>query len=152
MVDFKTTKTAAAGRWIEILQYLGVPSESLTGKHCHCPGCGGRDRFRWDAGKEAFFCGGGGNLTGGDGFSLLKHIGFSKADALHAVAQYLNLDRVMLSPEQRQEIEQRRQTANLERFEAELLHEMRVLGSALIGRVNDRVNSKNPQFIKENPH
>ena len=55
MPDFATVKAAAAGRGVEILQYLGVPGEALGGKHCSCPGCGGVDRFRWDVEKEIFF-------------------------------------------------------------------------------------------------
>ena len=44
------TVLAARGKWSEILQALGVPKEALRNRHgpCPIPGCGGKDRFRWD--------------------------------------------------------------------------------------------------------
>lgn len=49
----------AAGRWPGILSALGVLDErQLTGRHCPCPICGGKDRFRFDDkdGKGTWFC------------------------------------------------------------------------------------------------
>lgn len=48
----------AQGRWKEILPSLGIPAASLNGKHCACPVCGGKDRFRLDDkdGKGTWFC------------------------------------------------------------------------------------------------
>ncbi|WP_075087868.1 primase-helicase zinc-binding domain-containing protein [Verrucomicrobium spinosum] len=70
-------RQAANGRWVDVLARFGVPTDLLTGKHCRCPGCGGRDRFRFDDrdGDGTFFCsqGGGGNLSG-DGLMLLAHV------------------------------------------------------------------------------
>lgn len=67
---------AARGRWPALLAELGVRSECLTGRHGPCPGCGGRDRFRFDdrEGEGTFICsqGGGGNLAG-NGIALLNH-------------------------------------------------------------------------------
>lgn len=43
------TSIAARGKWKGILLQLGVPPESLTGKHGPCPICkDGTDRFRFD--------------------------------------------------------------------------------------------------------
>ena len=39
-------KGHAAGQWRNILIDLGMPPESLDGKHHSCPKCGGVDRFR----------------------------------------------------------------------------------------------------------
>lgn len=36
-----------AGRWKAILIQLGIDQKYLTGKHCACPMCGGKDRFRF---------------------------------------------------------------------------------------------------------
>ena len=46
------------GRWRDILSALGFPSQALTGKHCACPFCGGKDRFRFDdkEGSGSWFC------------------------------------------------------------------------------------------------
>ncbi len=151
MIDFATVKAAAAGRWPEIHTYLGIPSDSLTGKHVPCPGCGGKDRFRWDDSKECFFCGGGGALTGGDGFSLLEHCGWTKADALHAASQYLGLDRVMCSPEQRQEIEQRRQAKIHADLDDGLHHEAHVILQCVTGRKNNRDLEGNKAFRSARP-
>lgn len=68
---------AARGRWASLLPELGVDGGSLGGRHTRCPGCGGRDRFRFDdqGGDGTFICsqGGGGNLAG-NGITLLIHV------------------------------------------------------------------------------
>ena len=60
----------AMGRWYGILISLGVDAGHLRNKKGPCPGCGGRDRFRWDDkdGRGTFYCGGGGDPLAGDGF------------------------------------------------------------------------------------
>lgn len=74
--DAATVKDAACGRWVDILVQLGVDSDYLRNVHGPCPGCGGKDRFRFDDrdGDGTFICsqGGGDNLSG-DGFTLLQH-------------------------------------------------------------------------------
>ena len=56
-------KAAATGRWPGILAELGVPESALRNRHGPCPGCGGRDRFRFDNrdGRGTFICSQGGN-------------------------------------------------------------------------------------------
>lgn len=49
----------AADRWPGILSALGVLDEKqITGRHCPCPICGGKDRFRFDDkdGRGTWFC------------------------------------------------------------------------------------------------
>ena len=85
---------AAAGLWGAILPALGVPAEYLTNRHKDCPGCGGRDRFRFDDrdGRGTFVCGGGGDTLTGDGFDLLRHVhGWGQAEAFRAVSEYLGV-------------------------------------------------------------
>lgn len=62
-------RTAAQGRWRSILATLGVDERALSGKHCACPMCGGKDRFRFDDkdGRGSYYCGGCG---AGDGVKL----------------------------------------------------------------------------------
>ncbi len=152
MPDFSTVKAAAAGRWPEILTYLGIPGESLTGKHGPCPGCAGKDRFRYlDDDNGGWICGQGGIPTGGDGFNLLVHIGYSKSDALHAVSQYLNIETVMLSPEQREEIRKRTQAAKIAKIEAALMYEFTVMAGALSPRVTGRQLAGNRRFREARP-
>lgn len=65
------TKTAAHGRWREILLALGVPSGLLNGKHQACPFCGGKDRFRFNdwKGEGDYYC----NQCGSNsGFAFLQ--------------------------------------------------------------------------------
>ena len=150
--DFQTVKSAATGRWHEILIYNGIPAEHLTTKHTPCPGCGGTDRFRYlDDDEGGWICGQGGIATGGDGFALLVHCGFSNKGALHAVAQYLGLDRVMLSPEQRQEIRKRTHAAKQAKIETALMHEVTVWSMAVNGRVTGRQLVVNKRFREARP-
>lgn len=63
------TMDAARGKWRGILLALGLPAKALTGKHCPCPMCGGKDRFRWTnyEGHGGYIC----NQCGsGDGIAL----------------------------------------------------------------------------------
>lgn len=75
--DARDVLDAARGRWESVLAGFGVRTELLTGRHGPCPGCGGRDRFRFDdkEGEGTFICsqGGGGNLAG-NGLTLLQHV------------------------------------------------------------------------------
>lgn len=71
----------ATGRWRGILSSLGVDARSLSGRHCPCPVCGGRDRFRFDdiEGRGTWFCS---KCGAGDGFDLvqkLRGVSFSEA-------------------------------------------------------------------------
>ena len=65
------------GRWPEILSNLDIDASVLDGQHHPCPGCGGEDRFRFDNldGNGTFLCsGGGGDMSAGDGFALVRHV------------------------------------------------------------------------------
>ena len=59
------------GRWPGILAHFGVDRSLLSGRHCPCPVCEGRDRFRFDdrEGRGTFFCS---HCGAGDGFKLLE--------------------------------------------------------------------------------
>ncbi len=60
----------AQGRWVGVLESLGINAAYLKNKHGSCPACGGKDRFRFDdKGRGSFFC----NRCGaGDGIKLLQ--------------------------------------------------------------------------------
>ena len=94
MLSFADIKTAASGRWPEILVALGIPASALKDKHGPCPGCGGRDRFRFDDQQRdgSFICGGGGsNVLSGDGFALIQHVrGCDVKEAFRLVDEYLS--------------------------------------------------------------
>jgi len=84
----------ARGQWPMILRELGIPEASLRRKYVPCPGCGGRDRFSFldRDGLGTFFCRGGGNPTGGDGFALLEHVyGWRFAEAAQRVERVLGI-------------------------------------------------------------
>lgn len=75
--DAATVKEAARGRWFELLVSLGIDSDFLQDVHGPCPGCKGKDRFRFDNQDDdgTFICSqGGGELLSGDGFALLMHV------------------------------------------------------------------------------
>ena len=81
--------TQAVGKWQSIFSSLGI--EVGNGKHCPCPVCGGKDRFRFDNkdGRGTYIC----NQCGsGDGLELIKN--YCQCDAKEAssrVAECLNL-------------------------------------------------------------
>lgn len=62
-----------ASTWPQILVQLGVPESMLRNKHGPCPGCGGKDRFRFDnkRGRGDYICG---RCGAGDGFTLLERV------------------------------------------------------------------------------
>ena len=75
--DVRDVKQAALDRWADVLAGFGVNTSLLRNHHGPCPGCGGKDRFRFDDvdGNGSFICSqGGSGLLAGDGFELLKHI------------------------------------------------------------------------------
>lgn len=88
---FSLVGQAVRGRWPEILPALGIDPSFLTGRHGPCPGCGGKDRYRFDdrAGAGSFICSGGGaGAVAGDGFGLLCHVyGWAPSEALRRVAE-----------------------------------------------------------------
>lgn len=97
------TRDAAQGQWRSILSALGIEVPASAHKHGSCPGCGGRDRFRFDdkQGRGTFICSaGGGDPIAGDGFHLLQHVrGWRFIEAARAVAEVLGID-----PRQRDEL------------------------------------------------
>lgn len=150
--SFQEVKTAATGRWFEILTYQGITPDALTTKHTPCPGCGGKDRFRYlDDDEGGWICGQGGIATGGDGFKLLEHIGFSTKSSLHAVAQFLGVEKVSLSPKQRDELAERRKLATQAKYEATLSHEMHVLMQVINPRIAGRINASDKKFRAARP-
>lgn len=97
---FDTVKTAASGRWPEILAGLGIADNTLRNRHGPCPGCGGRDRFRFDDQEDGrFYCGGAGHPVSGDGFALLQHVhGWTAREALEHVAEAIGLHSCNVEP------------------------------------------------------
>lgn len=67
------TKDLMRGRWASALREYGMDEKQLSGKHCECPLCGGKDRFRFDNkdGLGTWYCN---NCGAGDGFKLLARI------------------------------------------------------------------------------
>jgi phage/plasmid primase-like uncharacterized protein len=89
-------RQAASGRWRQTLMAVGIGAQFLYGKHGPCPGCGGRDRFRFDDldGRGTFFCSRGGDPLSGDGFALLEHVqGCSFLAAVDIVAGVMGIER-----------------------------------------------------------
>lgn len=83
------------GRWPFIHEASGISPEALRQRHGPCPGCGGRDRFIYydKDGYGTFFCRGGGDFQGGDGFALLEHVhGWSFRQSAEFVRDLLNLE------------------------------------------------------------
>lgn len=88
-------RSAAHGRWAHIHSLLGIDPRYLNPhKHCPCPACGGRDRFRYTdhKGEGGYIC----NQCGaGSGFDLLMiYHGYDFKMALHEVAGVLGMERI----------------------------------------------------------
>lgn len=95
MSAMESIREAARGHWPAILPGFGIGSQYLSNRHGPCPGCGGRDRFRFDdrEGRGTFFCGGGGQPLAGDGFDLIGHVtGLSAREVAQAVASHLHIE------------------------------------------------------------
>ena len=151
-LSFHEAKQTAAGRWPEILTAFGISPLALSGKHCPCPGCGGKDRFRYAGGDDGkFFCGQGGVVTGGDGFSLLEHVGYAKADALKAVAQYLGIANRPQSSRRYREIQKRQQQMQSAKLDTAIYHECHILMQTTGNRIASRQLKKNRKFRSARP-
>lgn len=91
-VRFDEVRARVTGRWDHVLPALGIDAAFLRDKHGPCPGCGGKDRFRYDdkEGRGTFFCSG---MNGaGDGFDLLAHVhGWDGKTAMERVAEVLGI-------------------------------------------------------------
>ncbi len=77
--------------WKAPLSVLGVNPRYLTGKHCPCPLCGGKDRFRYTdyLGNGDYICNQCGN---GDGVDLLMKLnGYTFTDTVGVLADYLGI-------------------------------------------------------------
>ena len=150
-MSFAEVARSARGRWAEILPALGVPAESLSAKHGPCPGCGGRDRFRYDdkGSCGTWICGQGGSPVAGDGFDLLQHVlGLTKAKVLRMVSEYLAMDpnprAAALAAEARRQHER-------EEIEAAVWHEILILNDLLGARVTERQLAKDRRFREARP-
>ena len=94
--SYDNVKPRAKGLWKTILENHGIRSEYLANKHGPCPGCGGKDRFRFDdlEGDGTWICsqGGSGEVAGG-GFRLLEHAGIAPnpTASLQMVSEYLDM-------------------------------------------------------------
>ena len=82
-MDFDTVIAESNGKWVGIFSKMGI--EVGTGKHCPCPACGGKDRFRFidKDGRGEYIC----NACGaGTGFQLIQRVlGISFKEACETV-------------------------------------------------------------------
>ncbi len=91
MTDIQAIKSRISD-WKALLTALGIAPQYLSGKHCPCPLCGGKDRFRFTNyhGNGDYICNQCGN---GDGFALLMGVhGYSFPEACEAIANQLGID------------------------------------------------------------
>lgn len=126
-LTFTQITALAAGRWEQIHRSLGVAlSATSHQKHTPCPGCGGKDRFRvtkayHDTG--GFICGGSGDTTGGDGFTLLQHVhGWTAGESLRVVARECGLD-VEAAEIDYAELDRRRRVAEAQAAKAKAIRD-----------------------------
>jgi len=85
-IDFDALKIAARGKWVDIIQSMGIDIRT-DNIHCPCPVCGGTDRARFDNkdGDGTYICG---QHGAGDGFDLVqKSLGLSFPETIKAVQE-----------------------------------------------------------------
>jgi hypothetical protein len=92
--DADAVRDFARNAWDAVLmKHARVNGSLLQNKHGPCPGCGGRDRFRFDDrdGSGSFICSqGGGGILSGDGIELYAHIqGIDWVDAVNELGEKL---------------------------------------------------------------
>ena len=97
MAGYLEVANLANGRWTQILTNLGVNPDLLIYDETPCPGCGGKDRFRFDdlEGRGTYICSQGtGDNSAGDGFQALIHFGIAKdlGEALSLVKSQVCID------------------------------------------------------------
>ena len=101
-LESATVMAAARHQWPAVLTRLGIADRHLRRQHGPCPGCGGRDRFRFDNrdGRGTWLCSGGGaDPLAGDGLALVRHVfGCGFAEALGLVAGVLGITGASPSP------------------------------------------------------
>lgn len=93
--DLDLIRQAASPRWPEILSSLArVDADTLGGRACPCPKCGGSDRFRvFTDGTGGAICNQCFRQKNGDGFSVLQWLtGQNFAETLASVAAYLGIE------------------------------------------------------------
>lgn len=84
-------KDRCIGKWPHILAAMGVPDKALRNRHgpCPLPGCGGKDRFRFDDrnGTGSFICS---QCGAGDGIEFVKKfLGLEFKDAAREIEKHL---------------------------------------------------------------
>lgn len=103
-------KTAANGRWCEILDQLGV-GLPMGGQHGPCPDCGGTDRFRFDdeGGRGTWIC----NQCGaGNGLDLvMKVAGVDVKGAAALVAPLVGMAKGGHNPAELARLQQQQQAS-----------------------------------------
>jgi putative DNA primase/helicase len=95
-LTFEDAKLQARGHEIEILVHFGFPRDLLDGKHHSCPICKqGKDCFRLiDPQAGAVLCNKCFKVGNGDFINAVGKItGMHKAEALQAIANYLDADK-----------------------------------------------------------
>jgi hypothetical protein len=96
--DVADVRAAAKDGWFATLGKCGVDTSLLTGRHTKCPGCGGKNRFRYDdkEGNGTFLCSQGtGEILSGDGLTLLAHaLGITWAEAIQKTGDIVCPDKV----------------------------------------------------------
>ncbi len=150
---YAEVRAVACGRWPEILSALGVPAETLRNRFGPCPGCGGKDRFRFDDrdGRGTWICGGGGDLQSGDGFDLLAHVhGWSKGESLRQVADRLGVK----GTDDRAARRDRRQQAQAHRrsyLESAFYSELLIIVIGISSRLSDREKAADRAYMAAHP-
>ena len=89
--EVEDLKSAADGRWLEILTEFGFNGDDLDGRHHPCPRCSGRDRFRLiDEKTGAVLCNQCFAKGNGDGLAAVQwRNGWTFNETLQNVAGYL---------------------------------------------------------------
>lgn len=134
MLHERKASEIATGRWVGVLQALGIDNAFLRNKHGPCPMCGGKDRFRFDdkGGRGTWIC----NQCGpGDGYKLLQEFhGWRFVQAVREVESVVGAVQIV---QVKQETEEAKKVAAIKRVVGE--SESVVVGDPVWKYLNRRV-------------
>ena len=142
-------KAQAKGRWKEILIAFGFTEQQLSGRHGPCSICGGKDRARWIADKERYFCNQCSERSR-DGIQCVMDInGFTFVQAKNELANYLCIAKLSYSQIKQNEIKRQQAIKAEKKRQLEEYHSAKEFTMMHHWAIKDKYREKNIDRLDE---